>query len=130
MPFTTIAKGDFCGHFEAKNYVIIDNNDWQNLWSKASFSLPAAQRPALPVIDFTQEMIIAVFQGGQNSMGYSIKIVRIVEEEKALRVSVEETRPGSNCVTAATITEPYHIIKLKKTNKEIIFKMTKEIHKC
>ena len=73
-------------------------------------------------INFNDEMIIAVFQGGHSSGGYSIKIKRINEKENSVEVFVKETSPSPLSGVTDALTQPYHIVKTKRVDKEVIFK--------
>lgn len=131
--FVTILGGYYCGYDESryggkKNYVINNNEDWQSLWNKVySIQKPT---PPLPTVDFSKDIVIAVFQGVQGSGGYSIEIIKIVEAENSIKVFVRETSPGPSCTVTDALTQPYHIIKISKTDKEVIFKTEKKITVC
>ncbi len=83
-----------------------------------------------PEIDFNEEMILVVFQGEKSTGGYGIEINKIVEKENAIEVLVIETLPGYGCMVTEALTSPYHIVKLQKSTKEVIFKTEKEITDC
>lgn len=121
IEFETIEKshGMSLRNISADNYVIKNNEDWTNLWEKfhVDFHIP----PIL-VINFDEEMVIAVFQGPQPTGGYSIEITEIIATENEIQVRVTEITPGIFDVVTDAITSPYHIVKLERLNKEIVFK--------
>ena len=115
--FETIGSGAYCGHFSQGDYVVKDGQQWSNLWDKVnSINIP---QPALPLIDFNNDMVIAVFLGTKRSGGYGIQISELRETDNCLEVSVVETAPGG-WVTMA-LTQPYHLIKTSLTDKEVKF---------
>lgn len=120
VSFETISKGFNSGHIEKKHYVIENEAEWKNLWGKTnSISIP---QPELPEVDFNKEMVIAVFQGEKSTGGYSIEIVNIVEDSK-ITVFYKEFSPEPGDFVTQALTQPYHIVKIKKTDKEIVFQV-------
>lgn len=125
LSFETIDKRFYSGHTEEKKYVITETKDWSNLWSRVkSTSYP---KPQLPSIDFTKEIVIAVFQGEKNTGGYEIEITKIVENKRDLTVHVKEVSPGPKGSVSQAFTQPYHIIKLQKTGKKVKFIVNKKV---
>ena len=120
VEFGTIAMGYYCGHNESGNYMINDENDWANLWDIV-YSTTTPQ-PPLPEIDFTQYMVIAVFMGIKPTGGYSIEIIKIVEINTIFEIHIEEKSPDPDSIVTDALTQPFHIIKTKIIEKEIVFK--------
>lgn len=119
LAFENISRGFSSGHDGRKDYVIKDNSEWSNLWDIVnSIRRPL---PALPVADFNNEMIIAVFQGAHSTGGYSTEITRIIEKDSSIEVFVKETSPSPGDMVAQVFTQPYHIVKIKKTDKQVLF---------
>ena len=99
--------------------VIRDAADFEAFWSDLHGNLEP--EPALPDVDFSSEMVIAVFLGERSNGGFSVEIERIVQQGDRIGLQVKETAPGPNCVTPAVISSPYHIIKLKQISGELAF---------
>jgi len=116
--FTIIDQGTNSGLTVKQNYVILNNNDWQNFWQqlKANY-LPI---PAMPEIDFNQEMIIAVAMGQKSTGGYTITIKDINKSADALTVISQNTSANGGITTQA-LTQPYCVVKINKINKEVVF---------
>src|SRR3990167_3278268 len=75
--FVTIDSGVSSGIATRETLVIKDEGEWLTLWRRhVSNRLPA---PSAPNVDFSSEMVIAVFSGGRSSGGYAIKIERITD---------------------------------------------------
>ena len=119
LPLETISKGYYSGHEEEKNYILKDNTEWTNLWSIVHSN--RSPEPELPSINFNSEIVIAVFQGTRSTGGYSIEVTKIIEKESTVAVFIKKTEPSPGGVTTQALTSPYHIIKTKKVDKEIIF---------
>lgn len=126
--FETVEQGYNSGLDKRTNYIITNKHDWGILWNRVH--LTVSPRSALPQVDFTENMIIAVSQGTFGTGGYSIEIIKAIETENTLEIFVIETYPGPWCVLTQSVTQPYHIIELKKTNKKILFNVEKQIENC
>ncbi|MFH0791079.1 MAG: alpha/beta fold hydrolase, partial [Candidatus Omnitrophota bacterium] len=101
--------------------VITDNVTWQRVWTGYMGSSDLA--PTLPAIDFSKEMVIAVFMGQKPTSGYSISITKIEEYPDKLRVYVYEEKPNFEIgqVVSEVLTFPYHIVKLNKFTLPVEF---------
>ena len=116
--FEVIEKGFNSGHSEKKNYVVDNEDEWGDLWNKVnSIVIP---QPELPDVDFNNEIVIAVFQGEKPTGGYSIEIIKIVEDNKII-VFYKEFSPEPGDFVTQALTQPYHIVKIKKSDKEVVF---------
>jgi hypothetical protein len=74
VPFKTIAIGEESGVRSQEELVISDQEQWEALWQQ---HMSYSRTPlSLPQVDFTEEMVIAVF-GGIESEGYMLRITRI-----------------------------------------------------
>lgn len=125
LTFETILKGDYSGHNERKDYVIRDSSEWEDLWGKVQSRVlptPISAITDLPDIDFNDEMVIAVFQGSRSTGGYAIEITKIVEKENSVEVFVKETAPSPDSLVTQAFTQPHHIVKTKRVDKEVIFR--------
>ena len=119
IEFETLAKGGYGGIEEPVNLVIKDNKKWDSLWSKVyKTRIP---KPELPEVNFEEEMILAVFMGYYPTGGYSVSIENIIEKEERLIVEKKVVTPGPDDMVTNAITHPFHIVKTKKTDKEIVF---------
>lgn len=115
LSFETIIKGANSNQKDAKNFVIKSQSEWMPVLQKTDAELPAP-------IDFSNDMLIAVFQGEKTTGGYDIEISKIIEKENVIEVSVIETFPDSECVVTNVFTSPFHIVKVQTYEKEVIFK--------
>ena len=112
-------KGYNCGYTKATRMILYTEDQWKEIWGKAQvLRLP---KPELPKIDFEKEMVIAVFMGERSSGGYSIEIIKIIRTEKEIVVEVEEKEPPSESLRTMALTQPYHIVVIKKSPLPIRF---------
>ncbi len=124
LKFETIEKKDFSRNQEQKNYVIKNRQEWSGLWFKMGYTRFA------PIVDFTKDMVIAVFQGEKSSGGYDVEINKIIENENTIEVSVIETSPARGCNVTMAFTSPYHIVKIQKSNRDVVFDVVFKIKKA
>jgi PrcB C-terminal len=94
---------------ESRRLIIRDANAWAAFWSE----LGVGQRPA---VDFTKDMVVAVAAGQRPSGGYEIQVHRVTQQGGELTVEVQETAPGPNCMTSASLTQPVDVVVLPSVN--------------
>ena len=109
VPFTEIEQGAYCGLKARVNFVITDNDTWSTLWT--DINNISTGYPDLPYVNFTSEIVIAVFLGEFVTGGYVAEITSIVVSESEITVYIKEQHPGSSCVLTMALTQPYHIVK-------------------
>ncbi|RZJ54468.1 MAG: protease complex subunit PrcB family protein [Flavobacterium sp.] len=120
VQFTVIAQGDvYNGNFETPklNLVIKNNEQWNAL--KNSMSSYSVTKINETDIDFTKYEVIAVVDQVYRSGGYSIDITKISQNNRNIIVKVDQLQKGN---LTSVITQPFHIVKITKTGKRIIFK--------
>lgn len=121
VTYSEIIKGDNYNGKDSNpkgNLVIKDQTTWNDVLSKMNLILPANMIFPDTNIDFTKYQVIAVFDQVRNYGGYSIDITKITETRNRIIVKVEQLKPGG---IATVITQPYHIIKMPKSDKKIVF---------
>ena len=110
VPFEEIHHRFHCDLYARNTYAISDNESWADLWNNMhnrSLSIPK-----LPIVNFTTDLIIAVFQGKCPTTGYMTTITKIILTMDHYVVYVDEICPGPNCITFQAVTQPYHIVKI------------------
>jgi hypothetical protein len=114
-PFRTVAKGAFSGIQEPKQQVIRNEIDWEKLWTShaAMANKPSEKRP---LVDFSKEMIVFVTMGRQRSGGFSLEITDVTESDGKLRIIVRQKRPAQGSMTIQSLTAPFHIVAVPKTD--------------
>ncbi|MBI4919240.1 protease complex subunit PrcB family protein [archaeon] len=115
----SIAKGAVSGHNWAQNYVITDEVSWNNLW-RTTYS-NTTPMPEMPKIDFSKEMVLAIYLGKKNTGGYSTFVEGVYEYDDRVLVSARETTPQQGRKLLMVLTAPYTIVKTERVNKEVNF---------
>lgn len=121
VPFVTVDRGFNSGIRERKLLAVKTQKEWKDLW-QAHTAITTPPK-SLPAVDFEKEMIVAVFSGEKPSGGYRIEILKIEEDtaKREMRVTFRETKPPRDAMVTAALTQPHHIVKLKKTDLPVTF---------
>lgn len=119
IEFETIDQGTLSTLEKAENFIIENNDEWQELWVKVTGNLLSAEDA--PEINFDEYIIIAVAMGQKNTGGHSININKITADDENVNVYIEEIKPETGSVTTQALTYPYHMVKIEKTDKTINF---------
>lgn len=115
MTALTIDKGDQSNVDDRKQVIARTDAEWTRLWQQHS---PDRKRPA---VDFSRDMVVAVFMGSRNTAGFGVEITGTSEANGALVVRYRETVPPSGAMTAQVITAPYHLVSVPKFAGEVRF---------
>jgi len=108
VPMRSIDKGVMSNMDDGRQASARTVQEWDKLWTQH-----AGERTR-PSVDFTKEVVAAVFLGTRPTAGFSIEIVRVHQEGVALVVEYRETRPAPESVAAQVLTSPYHIVAVPK----------------
>ena len=100
------------------NLVITNNSDWQNLMTQMNSVNNVTDEFFETNIDFNQFEIIAVFDSIRPHNNFNVSISEITENPIGIEISIEKTNGDSGYVV---MTQPFHIVKIPKSNKPVIF---------
>lgn len=129
LPFEEIEQGFYCGFKARVNYVIEDNDTWATLWTDMNNISTGV--PALPYVNFTQEVVFAVFLGEFVTGGYVAEITLIGFSGGSLTVTIREQHPGDGCGVTMALSQPYHIVKASiEAIQEVEFTYNLVVHNC
>jgi PrcB C-terminal len=120
---TEIAQGDLMGNgeegIEESRLLITNIGDWNALKNNMDSVNNVSEGFTETTIDFENYDVIAIFDGIKGYGGYAIAIDEITENEDNYIVSIVKTSPTG--FVPAVMTQPFHIYKIPKTNKPVIF---------
>ncbi len=121
--FRTIAQGSLSGIHVSNEFVVRTRSEWQALWRRHTTGTPQP-RAALPEVDFSRDIVIAVF-AGEVPAGSRFGIVKITQQTGRLVAQIQvRGRPGPEPVDVAPVT-PFHIIRLARFPLPVVFVKTK-----
>ena len=84
-------------------------------------ALRAGGRAAtVPPIDFVRRTAILISNGPRSSTAYRIEIVSVVEERRRIVVTVRERTPSLASPGAATLTFPFRLVTIERSDKPVI----------
>ena len=118
VPFQSIEKGHSSGIKEAMNDVYKSNQQFGEFWDRHTSHI--SPTPEVPSIDFANQMVVVVITQ-QSSGGYSLEITSVEDDKEQLVVNYLTSPPPPGTITTQALTQPYHIISLKKSDKNVIF---------
>jgi hypothetical protein len=122
--FTTISKASLFGAgeegFKKENIIISSNKEWNSFLLKLDSTNKISDK-FQSTIDFTKEMVVVAVDGVKNSGGFAIEIVDAEVNKENILLTIKTTGPKATDMVAAVMLQPYHIIKINKTDKKIKF---------
>ena len=117
VPITVLAQGTNAVSITTRtNYRIQNAHDLDSLWSLV---YGANDTPATPAVDFSKNEVLAVFDGNDPTIGYTISVVSITDESSNRLVLVNHATPPSTCQTKNTTIRPFEIIEVPQTTLAI-----------
>lgn len=117
--FESIAIETITGIEKSQNVIIYSKDEFDKFWGQVYKNVSPV--PAVPEIDFEKYIVIGACAGSKSTGGYGVEITGVVENEKNVVITINETSPPEGSFVTQVITSPGHIIKIKKTHKEILF---------
>jgi hypothetical protein len=115
----TIDKGAASNVDDAKTAVVRDAAAWKALWQRH------ASDRELPAVDFSKEMVVAVFLGSRTTSGYDVAIQGTRVDDGKLVVDYRESSPPRDAMTAQVITAPFHIAAVPARSGDVRFEKIK-----
>jgi hypothetical protein len=111
----TLNSDMMSGVDRAEQVVVRTDAEWQSLWQRH------APGRSAPKVDFSKNMVVAVFLGSRPSGGYQVQITDVLLDGKTLIVQWTEARPAPGQVAAAVMTSPSHIVTVPRHAGEVRF---------
>lgn len=124
----SIGFAQYSGITQAQNFVIKDAAGWNDLWQRIYANLNPM--PAVPTIDFGQEMIVAVGMGTRGSGGYDVLLTQAVQDSAGILVDASARSPGTHCFTTQTLTQPIDLARITRSDQPVRFQMTPHVVYC
>jgi|APEBP8051072433_1049376.scaffolds.fasta_scaffold02602_2 hypothetical protein len=114
-----IGKGSLMGSegINPQNLVINNQQDWNNIINLID-QFRLAQFTETTNVDFNNFQLIAVFDNIYQSPTYDVTISSIIENQNNIVVTVTKTLNPSD---ATVVDQKFHIVKIPKSTKPILF---------
>ena len=126
--FETIEQKYYSAIDEPFQKVIKDKSSWHDFWNKLQANHSESSPP--PTVNFTEKMVIGVGLGTRNTGGYDIQIKEISFKEDKISVDYVERQPGTNCIVTESLTQPYQLVSIDKSDLPVEFNSKTEIVSC
>ena len=104
----TVDKGVMSNMDEGRQATVRSADAWSRLW------MQHAGDRTRPTVDFTKDVVVAVFMGTRPTGGFAVEITGIRQEGASLVVLYKETRPAPDGVAAQVLTSPFHIVAVPR----------------
>ena len=114
----TVAQGPMSGVVDPREVVVRSSSEWEALWKSHAGPQPA------PAVDFSSNMVTAVFLGTRPTGGYRVEILSTHLENDALVIEYAERAPNADAIVAPVLTSPFHIVKLPRFSGQVRFRKT------
>ncbi|MDG1452147.1 MAG: hypothetical protein P8Q33_05135 [Polaribacter sp.] len=122
VEFTEIGKGELFNLYQNNgsgiNLVIDNLADWDSFINTIDKPNNISANFTEINIDFSNFQVIAIFDQIHNNGGWSIDVTGVTENEDSLNVNIDNLQKGD---LTSIVIQPFHIVKIQKTNKEIVF---------
>ena len=125
LPFEIVTQGMYGNQSRRENRVATNKDELALLWKKTA--QPASQ---MPKVNFSENQLIGVFYGSKNTGGYEIKIIEVDELDDGVEVIIKETVPGKECIVSQSMSQPFYVIQIQKTEKPIDFRTIESTNSC
>jgi hypothetical protein len=126
--FTVLASGANSGFKDKERIVVTDKANFQMMWDNLYINF--SDKPPLPDVNFSNQMLIGVFLGEFPNGGSSIAVKSVDMYDDVVIMNIEELTPGPTCVTTDVITQPYQIVRIPKVSVPIRFVTIHNIRNC
>jgi protease stability complex PrcB-like protein len=74
-----------------------------------------------PPVDFSRDMVVALFMGERPTGGFAIEVTRIERTDSGLSVHYRTTRPDPAAMQPQALTQPFHLIALPRSDDPVTF---------
>jgi hypothetical protein len=116
----TVRTGAQSNIQKPEQVVVRSEAEWQALWKRHSAS--KVQAEDVPKVDWSREMVLAVFLGSRSTGGYSVKIVDAREVNGKLEVRTEQRSPAPDGFVSQGFTSPFHLVAAPKSSLPVVWK--------
>lgn len=117
----SLSMGNY-SNIKDEQYKDVHNQaDLDALWKQAFSGMSGA--PDKPTVDFSKNMVLAMFLGDQKHGGYLVRFTNFSVTGDTANVTVEVTVPGANCRYPNRASDPY-AFALAPAAKQVNFNVT------
>jgi hypothetical protein len=115
IPTTTLAGDQMSAIDSPRQSVVKTAAEFETLWRAHSPGRP------VPTVDFSRNMVLAVFLGSRPSSGFDVQITNVRRDGELLLVTWAERRPGRDQMAAQVMTAPAHLVTVPRFEGAVRF---------
>ena len=117
------------GYETPATLVIRDSSAWAAAWTTVHMGVDP--QPALPAVNFGQEMIVLTAIGQQPNGGHSVVITgSTFDSTGAVVVRAEHAVPGAACMTSMALVQPVDIARIPQSAAAVRFEVVPITREC
>ena len=115
LPMTTIDRGPISGIDRPTQVVVRTAADWAALWQRHESG------KALPDVDFSREMVLAVAAGSRPTGGWEVDILGVERAADAVVVRYTIRGPQRGQIAASIVTSPFQFVRVPAVDGPVRF---------
>lgn len=121
--------GFIYGSLRSRERLVVRTTEaWEEIWSRMTSNY--TPQPPAPEVDFESEMVIIASMGSRPTGGFGINVVQVAESEGTVYVVVNETSPGSRCMTTQALTSPVTAVRVQRRDGPVTFLERESVSDC
>jgi len=116
IAFRTIGKGSLrADDIPPQQIVFLSKESWRLFWKQYGLE-------ETPAIDFTDDMVVAIFLGEKPNAGYNLEIQKVaLRAAGGAEVEFMEYLPNPDSEYAAVLVYPHDVVIFQRVEGEILF---------
>lgn len=118
VPFTPIAVDVASSIRDFRTAVVRNRPSWESLW--AEHTATRTSPPPAPAVDFSKEMVVAVFLGGRGGCS-DVRIVDVTQSAEVITVRYKEAIPAPGDICIQSLTFPSSIATIPASTASVQF---------
>lgn len=108
--------------------VIQDSGEFATIWGEHCPG--GACGRAMPVVNFVEFSVLAVFSDARPSSGYAVAVEAVEPGPDDTLVRVVRIEPGAECVVPAVVTTPYQFLRVDRITQPVRLVERTEVRSC
>jgi len=117
IAYKTVVSDSFSNIETPREVVIRDAAAWNALWAEHSKT-----RIAAPEVDFSRNMLVAVFAGSGNAGCGTFDVVNVMSKDGKVLVEYEYRDMSPVAICLAVVTQPVRVVALPKVDAPVEFR--------
>jgi hypothetical protein len=127
LPVTRVLQGYFSAGEASQRLVIKSEAELTAAWDAMFRTL--SHPPEIPVVDFSQEIVIIARGGAKPTGGYCITVDSAVGNRRRMTVTVRSGGPSAAHAILPVVTHPFDVVRVPRRD-EVTFTETSFVGNC